>query len=179
MASADREASRAYKLLGRRGAAAPRPPAHRLRSQPFGTNEFEQFCRLIGGQPYLAANVRSFLPTSFIAGWSTAIRRPEAPRWLKAAPPPGIKEPFNVRYWGVGNESWGCGGNFTPQEYAVEFRRYTTWVPVTGRTWRSSPPGPTATTATGLADFSRKSRARAKIRFMASTGWRCTTMRGT
>ena len=45
----------------------------------------------------------------------------------------GDKEPFPVRFWGVGNESWGCGGNFTPQEYAVEFRRFTTWVPRFGQ----------------------------------------------
>jgi alpha-N-arabinofuranosidase len=45
----------------------------------------------------------------------------------------GYAEPFNVRYWGVGNESWGCGGNFTPQEYAVEFRRYTAWLPQYGK----------------------------------------------
>ncbi len=44
----------------------------------------------------------------------------------------GYAEPFNVRFWGVGNESWGCGGNFTPQEYAVEFRRFATWVPQYG-----------------------------------------------
>jgi alpha-N-arabinofuranosidase len=37
-----------------------------------------------------------------------------------------------VRFWGVGNESWGCGGNFTAQEYAVEFRRFATWVPQYG-----------------------------------------------
>ncbi|MGA9528565.1 MAG: alpha-L-arabinofuranosidase C-terminal domain-containing protein, partial [Terriglobales bacterium] len=41
----------------------------------------------------------------------------------------GSPDPFNVRYWGVGNESWGCGGNFTPKEYAMEFRRYTAWLP--------------------------------------------------
>ena len=41
----------------------------------------------------------------------------------------GSRDPFNVRYWGIGNESWGCGGNFLPQDYAVEFRRFTTWVP--------------------------------------------------
>jgi alpha-N-arabinofuranosidase len=34
-----------------------------------------------------------------------------------------------VRLWGVGNEAWGCGGNFTPQEYATEFRRFTASVP--------------------------------------------------
>jgi alpha-N-arabinofuranosidase len=41
----------------------------------------------------------------------------------------GSPDPFNVHYWGVGNESWGCGGDFTAQEYAVEFRRWVTWVP--------------------------------------------------
>ena len=38
-----------------------------------------------------------------------------------------------MRFWGVGNESWGCGGNLTPQEYAVEFRRFATWVPRYGQ----------------------------------------------
>ena len=37
-----------------------------------------------------------------------------------------------MRYWGVGNESWGCGGNFTPEEYAAEYRRFTAWVPSYG-----------------------------------------------
>ena len=82
--------------------------AHRYDPNRFGTNEFVQFCRLVGGQPYLAANLRS-LPDQRAAA--------------------GFKDPFNVRYWGVGNESWGCGGNFTAQEYAVEYRRFTSWVP--------------------------------------------------
>jgi alpha-N-arabinofuranosidase len=34
-----------------------------------------------------------------------------------------------VKYWGVGNESWGCGGEFTPEEYAGEYRRYQAWLP--------------------------------------------------
>jgi alpha-N-arabinofuranosidase len=34
-----------------------------------------------------------------------------------------------VQYWGVGNESWGCGGNFSPEEYASEYRRYQSWLP--------------------------------------------------
>ena len=44
----------------------------------------------------------------------------------------GYSDPFRVKYWGVGNESWGCGGEFTPQQYAVEFRRYSTWLPTYG-----------------------------------------------
>ena len=41
----------------------------------------------------------------------------------------GERDPFNVVYWGVGNEPWGCGGDFSPEDYAVELKRYTSWVP--------------------------------------------------
>jgi alpha-N-arabinofuranosidase len=41
----------------------------------------------------------------------------------------GEREPFRVRFWGIGNESWGCGGNLTPEEYAMEYRRFTAWMP--------------------------------------------------
>jgi alpha-N-arabinofuranosidase len=44
----------------------------------------------------------------------------------------GEREPLGVKYWGVGNESWGCGGGFAPEEYAVEYRRYSEWVPSYG-----------------------------------------------
>jgi alpha-N-arabinofuranosidase len=47
-----------------------------------------------------------------------------------------------VRYWGVGNESWGCGGNFDPEDYATEFKRYTTWVPDYGVKLRFVASGP-------------------------------------
>ena len=95
----------------------------------FGTNEFVQFCKLIGAQPYLAANVRSLTAKDFYS-WVEYCNSPAGSTTLadeRAAA--GFSDPFNVRYWGVGNESWGCGGNFTPQEYAVEFRRFVTWVP--------------------------------------------------
>ncbi|PYV79149.1 MAG: alpha-L-arabinofuranosidase, partial [Acidobacteria bacterium] len=103
--------------------------AHRYDPNRFGTNEFVQFCRLVGGQPYLAANLRS-LPAGQFYQWVEYCNSPAGSTTLadqRAAA--GFKDPFNVRYWGVGNESWGCGGNFTAQEYAVEYRRFTSWVP--------------------------------------------------
>ena len=54
----------------------------------------------------------------------------------------GSPDPYNVRYWGVGNESWGCGGNFDPEDYAVEYKRYTTWVPGYGVNLRFVASGP-------------------------------------
>ncbi len=98
----------------------------------FGTNEFVQFCKLTGSQPYLAANVRS-LPAVDFYRWVEYCNSPAGSTTLadqRAAA--GGKEPFNVRYWGIGNESWGCGGEMTPGEYATEFRRYAAWVPQFG-----------------------------------------------
>ena len=111
------------------GDQAPAPATHRYDPNRFGTNEFVQFCRLLDAQPYLAANVRG-LPAQEFDRWVEYCNSPAGSTTLadeRAAA--GFKDPFNVRYWGVGNESWGCGGNFTAQEYAVEFRRYTAWVP--------------------------------------------------
>ncbi len=111
------------------GDPPPAPVTHRYDPNRFGTNEFVQFCRLIGGQPYLAANLRS-LPAEQFYRWVEYCNSPAGTTTLadeRAAA--GFKDPFNVRYWGVGNESWGCGGKFTAQEYAVEYRRFTTWVP--------------------------------------------------
>ncbi len=95
----------------------------------FGSTEFVRFCRLAGGQPYIAANLRS-LPARDLYQWIEYCNAPAGVNTLanmRAAA--GDREPFNVRFWGVGNESWGCGGEFTPEEYATEYRRFTAWVP--------------------------------------------------
>src|SRR6266567_1036029 len=104
-------------------------PSHKYDPNEFGTNEFIHFCNLIGSQPYLAANVRS-LPAEAFYRWVEYCNSPAGATTLAdTRAEAGYRDPFGVRFWGVGNESWGCGGNFTPQEYAAEFRRFTTWVP--------------------------------------------------
>ena len=95
----------------------------------FGTGEFMQFCRLTNSQPYFAANVRSLDVLDFLQ-WVEYCNAPAGATTLsdlRAAA--GDREPYNVSYWGVGNESWGCGGDMTPEEYATEFRKFTAWVP--------------------------------------------------
>jgi alpha-N-arabinofuranosidase len=95
----------------------------------FGTNEFLRFCKLAGSAPYVAANLRS-LPARDFYQWVEYTNSPAGSSSLaemRAAA--GDREPFRVRFWGVGNESWGCGGNFTPEEYAAEYRRFTAWLP--------------------------------------------------
>ncbi len=93
----------------------------------FGTQEFLRFCRLVGAQPYLAVNLRT-LPARSFDEWVEFCNSPRGSTTLadlRAAG--GDPDPYGVRYWGIGNEAWGCGGNFTPEEYAAEFRRFATW----------------------------------------------------
>jgi alpha-L-arabinofuranosidase len=129
---ADKRPRRTNFWAGEEKSAAS-PTSHKFESNRFGTNEFARFCRLSGAQPYLAANVRSLTAEDFYR-WVEYCNSPAGSTTLadlRAAG--GSPEPFAVRFWGVGNESWGCGGNFTAQEYAVEFRRFATWVPRYGQ----------------------------------------------
>ncbi len=98
----------------------------------FGTTEFARFCRLIRAQPYLAANVRT-LPAMAFDQWLEYCNAPAGDTtWSTVRADAGDRDPYGVRYWGVGNEAWGCGGDFTPEEYAEEFRRFTGSVPTLG-----------------------------------------------
>jgi alpha-N-arabinofuranosidase len=95
----------------------------------FGTIEFARFCRVTGAQPYFAANLRGSTAEEFNR-WVEYCNSPAGTTTLadqRAAD--GEREALNVRYWGVGNEAWGCGGSFTPEDYATEFLRFTSWVP--------------------------------------------------
>jgi len=118
------------------------PPDHSFDPNQVGTNEFVHFCKLIGAEPYLAANVRT-LPASAFEQWVEYCNSPAGSTTLAdARAAAGYPDAFGVKYWGVGNESWGCGGEFTPQEYAEQFRRYATWLPAYGDTLHLIASGP-------------------------------------
>jgi alpha-N-arabinofuranosidase len=124
----------------------------------FGTIEFARFCKLTGAQPYFAANLRS-LPAQDYWRWVEYCNSPAGSSSLavqRAAD--GEPEPLNVRYWGVGNESWGCGGNFAPEEYAVEFRRFSAWVPRYGLQLRQIPSGPNGADLNWTRKFFERAR---------------------
>lgn len=114
--------------------------SHRDDSNAVGTNEFVHFCKLIGAEPYLSANVRS-LPALVFSQWVEYCNSPRG-SFAEARAAAGYPEPFRVKYWGIGNEAWGCGGEFTAQEYAVEFRRYTCWLPTFGEDLKLIASGP-------------------------------------
>ncbi len=103
----------------------------RYEPNTFGTNEFIRFCRQIGAKPYLAANLRGLGANDFYE-WVEYCNSPAnstSGAKIRATGEMASREPFGVEYWGVGNEAWGCGGDFLPEEYAIEFRRFTSSVP--------------------------------------------------
>ncbi|MGM9624831.1 MAG: alpha-L-arabinofuranosidase C-terminal domain-containing protein, partial [Eubacteriales bacterium] len=89
-----------------------------------GTDEFLDFCSLVGAEPYFAANLTSMTPKD-IRDWIDYVNSPEGSTTLaKCRAENGHPAPYDVKLWGVGNENWGGGGNMTPEFYACEYRRY-------------------------------------------------------
>jgi alpha-N-arabinofuranosidase len=109
-------------------AQAPNGP-QKYDPNEFGSSDFARFCRLVGAQPYFAANLRSLTARDFDEWVEYCNSPPGTATLANVRAQDGDPQPLNVRYWGVGNESWGCGGAFTGDEYAVEFRRFVEWVP--------------------------------------------------
>lgn len=94
-----------------------------IETNAFGTHEFVRFCRLIGAEPYICGNVGSGTPRE-MRDWVEYCNFPSGTTWSDGRAANGDPEPLGVRYWGVGNENWGCGGHFTPEDYGTEYRRF-------------------------------------------------------
>jgi alpha-N-arabinofuranosidase len=93
----------------------------------FGTNEFLNMCELLETEPYLSANVGSGTSQE-LADWIQYTNHPNGSSPMaKLREENGRATPWKVKYWGVGNEAWGCGGNMTPEYYSDLYRRFATF----------------------------------------------------
>ena len=93
----------------------------------FGTHDFLNMCERLGASPYLAGNVGSGTVEE-LSQWVQYVNfdgKSPMSDWRKAN---GREKPWNVKYWGVGNEAWGCGGNMTAEYYANIYRQYATFM---------------------------------------------------
>ena len=88
----------------------------------FGTHEFLNLCEMLGTQPYISANVGSGTVEE-LAKWVEYMTA-EGGTMAELRASNGRKEPWKVKYLGVGNESWGCGGDMTPEYYSDVYKRY-------------------------------------------------------
>ncbi len=93
----------------------------------FGTHEFMELCRQIGCQPYVNGNVGSGSVRE-MSEWVEYMNFGGVSPMAELRAKNGDPEPFKVKYFAVGNENWGCGGNMTAEYYANEYRRYQTYI---------------------------------------------------
>ncbi len=116
-----------------------------LEDNSFGTHEFLNLCEMLGIEPYISGNVGSG-SVEEMAKWveymTSSAKTPMAD--LRRAN--GREEPWKVKYFGIGNEAWGCGGNMTPEYYSDLFRRYGTYL-------RDQPGNHVFKIASGASDY--------------------------
>lgn len=93
----------------------------------FGTHDFLNMCELLGAEPYLAGNIGSG-PVQDLVDWVNYVNFPGESPMAKLRLQNGREKPWNVKFWGVGNEAWGCGGNMKPDYYTDLYRKYATFM---------------------------------------------------
>lgn len=98
---------------------------NRYEPNEVGTHEFCDLCEAVGAKAYFAANITSVTPMH-IRNWMDYCLSPRGTTTLaKEREKNGHPEPFDIPFWGVGNENWGGGGNMPPEYYALEYRRFS------------------------------------------------------
>lgn len=93
----------------------------------FGTHDFLNMCELLGAEPYLSANVGSGTVQE-VADWVQYTNFEGVSPMSTLRQENGRPNPWNVKFWGVGNETWGCGGNMTAEYYANIYRQFATFM---------------------------------------------------
>ena len=93
----------------------------------FGTHEFLKLCELIRAEPYFSANVGSG-SVQELADWVQYVNFEGKSPMSNMRKVNGQEKGWTVKYWGIGNEAWGCGGNMTPEHYADVYRTYVTFM---------------------------------------------------
>ena len=92
----------------------------------FGTHEFMELCRQLGCEPVVCGNLGSGTVKE-MSQWVEYLNSGNVSPMTNLRKANGKQEPWNVKYWGLGNESWGCGGSMTPEYYVNEMKRYSTF----------------------------------------------------
>lgn len=93
----------------------------------FGTHEFLDLCEQLGCDPYIVGNVGSGTVQE-MSDWVNYVNFNGVSPMSVLRAKNGRSAPWKVRFWGVGNENWGCGGNMTAEYYADVYRRFATFL---------------------------------------------------
>lgn len=98
----------------------------------FGTHEFLDLCEMLGCEAYVSVNVGSATVWDMVE-WIEYMTSDDDLPMANLRRQNGREKPWKVKFLGVGNESWGCGGNMTPEFYSDLLRQYSTYAEQYGR----------------------------------------------
>jgi alpha-N-arabinofuranosidase len=93
----------------------------------FGTHEFFELCEQLGTEPYICGNVGSGTVQE-MRDWVEYMTFDGDSPLANERRKNGREEPWKLKFFGVGNENWGCGGNMRAEYYADEYKRYATFI---------------------------------------------------
>ncbi len=93
----------------------------------FGTHEFMELCNQLGCEPIICGNLGSGTVQE-MSQWVEYLNSNNISPMTDLRKANGQEEPWGVKYWGIGNESWGCGGNMTAEYYSDVMKHYGTFL---------------------------------------------------
>ncbi len=98
-----------------------------IEDNSFGTHEFLNLCEMLGCEPYISGNVGSGTVKE-MAQWVEYMTSDGDTPMARLRRQNGRDKAWHVKYFGIGNEAWGCGGNMTPEYYSDEYRKFNTYL---------------------------------------------------
>jgi alpha-N-arabinofuranosidase len=97
-----------------------------IENNHFGTHEFLMLCEMLDCEPYINGNVGSGTVQE-MQEWMEYMTFDGKSPMANLRRANGQEKAWKVKYFGIGNESWGCGGGMLPEYYADLYRRYQTY----------------------------------------------------
>lgn len=98
-----------------------------IEDNSFGTHEFLNLCEMLGCEPYISGNVGSGTVKE-MAQWVEYMTSDGDTPMARLRRQNGRDKAWHVKFFGIGNEAWGCGGNMTPEYYSNEYRKFNTYL---------------------------------------------------
>ena len=98
-----------------------------IEDNSFGTHEFLNLCEMLGCEPYISGNVGSGTVKE-MAQWVEYMTSDGDTPMARLRRANGRDKAWKVKYFGIGNEAWGCGGNMRPEYYSNEYRKFNTYL---------------------------------------------------
>ncbi len=93
----------------------------------FGTHEFFELVEMLGADAYVNGNLGTGTPRE-MSEWLTYMTADDNSTLAQERRQNGRDKPWKVAYFGVGNETWGCGGNMRPEYYADLYNHWATFL---------------------------------------------------